>query len=204
MKKHPANTAELAHLRNVTERIGKIPEEEWAFVVKHIYKQRYEESTFLVQAGEQVDSFFFITKGLVRFYYTTESGKEFNKHFAGESGYAGSYISVILGIPCPYSIEALEQTELLVLENRLLQELYNRHPFWERLGRVNAERLAILKEFREKEFLLDSAEVRYRRFLKEFPDLVDRIPQYHIASYLGITDVALSRIRKKMGNINPG
>jgi len=85
-----------------------------------------------------------------------------------------------------------------------LQELYDRHPVWERIGRIKAERLAIQKEFREKEFLLDTAETRYRRFLKEFPDLTDRIPQYYIASYLGITDVALSRIRKKMKPINSG
>lgn len=53
-------------------------------------------------------------------------------------------------------------------------------------------------ELREKEFLLDPLEVRYLRLIREHPDLIDRIPQYHIASYLGVTDVALSRMRKKM------
>ena len=56
----------------------------------------------------------------------------------------------------------------------------------------------LVKEAREKEFLPDSLETRYRRFLKDFPGLADRIPQYHIASYLGVTDVALSRIRRKI------
>ena len=85
-----------------------------------------------------------------------------------------------------------------MLPNQLLYKLYERHACWERLGRKNAENLALVKESREKELLLDSLEIRYRRFLKEFPGLADRIPQYHIASYLGVTDVALSRIRKKI------
>jgi CRP-like cAMP-binding protein len=80
----------------------------------------------------------------------------------------------------------------------VLNEFYDRHACWERLGRKNAEQLVLIKEAREKELLLDSLEVRYQRFLQEFPGLADRIPQYHIASYLGVTDVALSRIRKKI------
>ena len=62
-----------------------------------------------------------------------------------------------------------------------------------------AERVAISKQLREGEFLLDSAETRYCRLLEENPRLVERLDQYHIASYLGITDVALSRIRRKIG-----
>jgi CRP-like cAMP-binding protein len=100
--------------------------------------------------------------------------------------------------PCSFFIQALERTDTIVLPNRLLNELYDRHVCWERFGRKMAEHLVIIKEAREKELLLDSLEVRYQRFLKEFPSLVDRIPQYHIASYLGVTDVALSRLRQKI------
>jgi CRP-like cAMP-binding protein len=115
-----------------------------------------------------------------------------------ENGYAGSFQSLVLGEPCGFFIQALERTETIVLPNRVLNEFYDRHPCWERIGRRNAENLALFKEMREKEFLLDSLETRYRRFLKDYPSLTDRIPQYHIASYLGVTDVALSRIRKKI------
>ncbi|HMB22564.1 MAG TPA: hypothetical protein VKP08_07045, partial [Anaerolineales bacterium] len=119
-------------------------------------------------------------------------------HFAMENGFAGSFHSLTLHEPCGFFIQALERTETIVLPNQLLNELYDRHPCWERFGRKMAEHLVIIKEAREKELLLDSLEVRYQRFLKEFPGLVDRVPQYHIASYLGVTDVALSRIRKKI------
>jgi CRP-like cAMP-binding protein len=161
----------------------------------------FEKHAYLVRAGDVVENFYFILDGLVRFFYSTEDGKEFNKYFAMESGFAGSFHSLVLQVPCGFFIQALEDTHTLVLPNRLLRELYDRHPCWERLGRGNAEHLLLIKEARERELLLDSLETRYRRFLEEYPGLAERIPQYHIASFLGVTDVALSRIR---GKINLG
>ena len=178
-----------------------IPESEWDYVSPQLAERRFEKNEYLVRAGEVADNFYFIIKGLVRFFYSTEEGKEFNKNFITENGFAGSFHSLVLDGACGYFIQALEKTDTIVLPHRLLRELYERHPCWERLGRRNAENLALLKEAREKEFLLDSLETRYRRFLVEFPGLEDRISQYHIASFLGVTDVALSRIRRK---INPG
>lgn len=175
-----------------------VPETEWDYVVGHLSKRGFEKKDYLVRSGDVVDNFYFINTGLVRFFYCTEDGKEFNKHFAMEDGFAGSFHSLTRHEPCGFFIQALERTETIVLPNRLLNELYDRHPCWERFGRKMAEHLVIIKEAREKELLLDSLEVRYQRFLKEFPGLVDRVPQYHIASYLGVTDVALSRIRKKI------
>lgn len=204
MVKNISNKIEFGKLRKAIEQMVSIPEKEWLYATQYIHRRNYKKGEFLIQAGETINHFFFINKGLVRFFYITEPGKEFNKHFAKENDFAGSYVSTILNYPCPYFIQAIEKTETCILTKQLLQELYDRHPVWERIGRIKAERLAIQKEFREKEFLLDTAETRYRRFLKEFPDLTDRIPQYYIASYLGITDVALSRIRKKMKPINSG
>lgn len=183
--------------RFIDQRLS-IPETEWGYVVNYLSERTFEKKDYLVRAGDVVDNFYFINTGLVRFFYCTESGKEFNKHFAMENGFAGSFHSLTLQEPCSFFIQALERTETIILPNRLLNELYDRHVCWERFGRKMAEHLVIIKEAREKELLLDPLEIRYRRFLKEFPGLVDRIPQYHIASYLGVTDVALSRIRQKI------
>ncbi len=188
----------LEQFRHAGEKVASIPQEEWECFVQHLSERTFEKNDFLVRAGEVANSFYFITSGLVRFFYSTEDGKEFNKHFAMENGYAGSFHSLVRGEPCGFFIQALERTETIVLPNQVLNEFYDRHPCWERIGRKNAENLAMFKEMREKEFLLDSLETRYRRFLKDYPGLADRIPQYHIASYLGVTDVALSRIRKKI------
>jgi CRP-like cAMP-binding protein len=196
------NQSGLEQFKHIVEKMVSVPESEWDHFVQHLSARTFEKNDYLVSAGEVVNNFYFISKGLVRFFYCTEDGKEFNKHFAMENGFAGSFHSLVLQEPCGFFIQALEKTETIVLPNRVMNEFYDRHACWERLGRKNAEQLVLIKEAREKELLLDSLEIRYQRFLKEFPGLADRIPQYHIASYLGVTDVALSRVRKK--SINPG
>lgn len=195
----PSSPKSLERLRqSALESQVSIPESEWEYFVPHLGERRFAKNDYLIRAGDVAKNFYFIVEGLVRFFYSTAEGKEFNKSFAREDGYAGSFHSLILQAPCPFFIQALETTDTLVLPNQLLRELYGRHACWERLGRRNAENLVLLKEAREKELLLDSLETRYSRFLKEYPGLVDRIPQYHIASFLGVTNVALSRIRRKI------
>jgi CRP-like cAMP-binding protein len=198
MNSHIKNRKGLDKLKETFEQMVSIPESEWEYVVPYFSERTFQKNDFIVRAGELSNDFYFIIKGLVRYFYLTVSGKEFNKHFAMENRLAGSFQSLVLNKPCGFFIQALERTETLVLPNKLLTESFDRHVCWERIGRINAERLAIMKELREKEFLLDSLEIRYRRFLEEYPGLLNRIPQYHIASYLGVTDVALSRIRKKI------
>ncbi len=189
----------LQELRDFLDKLARISEEEWAYFSGKITERNFPKNHLLFRAGEPVIDFFFIINGLVRYFYLTEEGKEFNKAFAMEHNFVGSFSSLVPNIPCRYSVQALEKTETLVVPVRLIQNCYDRHPAWERVGRLHAERVAVKKEKREGEFLLDSAETRYRSLLVEFPMLIGRIQQYHIASYLGITDVALSRIRAKIG-----
>ncbi len=175
-----------------------VPESEWDYFVQHLSERSFEKDDYIARSGDIVKNFYFITKGLVRFFYSTEDGKEFNKHFAMENGFAGSFHSLVLNVPCGFYIQTMERTETIVLPTHIMKKSYERHPCWERLGRILAERVLLQKEAREKELLLDSLDVRYQRFLNESPEIAARISQYHIASYLGVTDVALSRIRKKI------
>jgi CRP-like cAMP-binding protein len=188
----------LEKLKKFVTQMASVPESEWEDFVQHLSERTFEKNAYLVRSGDVANNFYFIVKGMVRFFYSTKDGKEFNKHFAMENGLAGSFHSLVRGEPCQFFIQALERTETIILPNRVLNEFYDRHACWERLGRKTAEHLVFIKEAREKELLLDSLETRYQRLLKEFPGLADRMPQYHIASYLGVTDVALSRIRKKI------
>lgn len=180
-------------------RLAEVPEEEWDFFSAQLTARHFDQDQLLFQAGEPVTDFFFITKGLVRYYYLTQEGKEFNKAFAAENEFVGSLSAMVPGAPCRYSVQALEVTDVLAIPVRTILASYERHPAWERVGRRHAEIVAVRKEIREGEFLLDSAETRYRRLLSDAPALVDRVRQYHLASYLGITDVALSRIRNRIG-----
>ena len=194
-----ASVIGLRKLKDFVDKLADVSEEEWAYFSGKLTEKIFDKNQLLFEAGEPVPDFFFIIKGLVRFFYLTEEGKEFNKAFAMENEFAGSFSAMIFDAPCRYYVQALEKTVALVLPIRLIKDVYDRHPAWERVGRRHAESVAVKKEIREGEFLLDSAETRYRRLLSDCPTLVDRVQQYHIASYLGITDVALSRIRNKIG-----
>ncbi len=187
-------------VRSIFDKISHIPDEEWYYGEQFLYQKNFKKNAFLIRAGEVTENSFVILKGLVRDFYILESGKEYNTRFNPENTIAGSFSSMVLKLPSRFYIQALEDTETVVLNRTKIEELYERHPCWERLGRLMAEYAMIKKEQRDNE-ILDSLETRYLRFLDESPDLMNRIPQYHIASYLGVTDVALSRLRKRINLI---
>jgi CRP-like cAMP-binding protein len=162
--------------------------------------KKFTKNQFLVSAGEVNGDLFYIHQGLVRFVYTTEDGREFNKSFSSENCFIGCLRSMLTLQPCRFSIQALEPTQALVISTDARISLWKNFPEWERLGRLLVERLALNKEEREAQFLLDPVEKRYQQFLADHPALSERVAQYHIASYLGITDVALSRIRKRLSS----
>ena len=188
----------LQLLHKVLAKIVDLPELEWHYFADRIKPRDFDKGDLLVSTGAPASEFFFLASGLVRLFYTTDEGKEFNKSFCLANDFVGAYSAAALNLPSRFSIQALEPTQTLLIPAVLLNELFERHHAWERLGRKLAENLAIKKEFREAALLLDAAETRYQNFLEEYPGLYQRIPQYHIASYLGITDVALSRIRKRL------
>jgi CRP-like cAMP-binding protein len=187
----------LKQLRECIERSVKIPDKEWDYALNFFSVKVFKKNSFLVKAGEKPDLLFSLIKGLVRFYYITESGKEYNKYFVMDNRFFSSFSSLFLNLPCGFYIQAFEETETLVISKNSLEVLYKRNSCWERYGRLIAISFIHHMEQREREFLLDPLEVRYAKFLQEYPDLINRIPQYHIATYLGVTDVALSRLRKK-------
>jgi len=192
--------ASLERLRSVICAIADVPASEWEYFAGQLQEREYGKGQTLLMAGDRIREFYFVLNGILRYYYLTPEGKEFNKAFAKENDFAGSIGGLISSAPSRFSIEAIEDAKVIVLPVKLIVEGYDRHRSWERLGRRLAENVAFKKELREAEFLLDSAEARYLAFLKEFADIPERIPQYHIASYLGITEVSLSRIRSKLRN----
>ncbi len=188
----------LYSLRAAIANFVVIPDEEWAFLLSKLDYLYFPKGAFLAKPGEMADCTHTIIKGLVRIFYADSEGKEFNKQFGAEHSTVGSYTSLVFGQPCRYYIQALEDTTTASCSKELIDQLYERHPCWERMGRLGAQHYLLFKEKREEELILDTLEERYRTFLRENPDLSRRLPQYHIASYLGVTDVALSRMRSRL------
>ncbi|WP_164779542.1 Crp/Fnr family transcriptional regulator [Paenibacillus kobensis] len=185
-------------LASKLQSVVSIPSEEWCHFRTMLVHERIRKQEHYVRAGEEADSVGFVASGLFRLYYSTKEGDEYNKSFCGQGDWIASYSSLLLREPSFFSIQALSDGELLTFRYRDYQTLYDRHPCWERLGRIIAERMFIQKEKRERELLLLPAEARYRLFSEQFGHVAEQIPQYHIASYLGITPVALSRIRRRL------
>lgn len=160
--------------------------------------QSFEKDELLHRAGDTGAYVYFICNGLVRFYYITDEGKEHNKSFSSEGEFAGAIQYSEQPEPCRFYIQALEPTSALAISLAGLSSLYKSSLAWANLGRLYMETLVVRKTDREASFLLDSAQSRYVTFIRSYPALVKRLPLYHVASYLGITDVALSRVRRRL------
>ena len=154
--------------------------------------------------GEVPKKFAFVNRGLFRYYYVDKKGNEFTKGFFEENVFLSSYIAMKEGRESFFAIEALEDSSLIVFEYSKWKELFNQHNCWSLFLIAVLEKGFTKKETREREFLLFDAEERYKLFLENYPGLEQRVKQHMVASYLGITNVALSRVRKKMGLVNVG
>ncbi|AYL95103.1 Crp/Fnr family transcriptional regulator [Mucilaginibacter celer] len=139
----------------------------------------------------------FIEKGLLR-YHISDDGDQKTLYFNKEGEFTCNYQSFLPREPSNTSIQAIEDTSLLVISYENLQRLYTTVTEGNKLGRLAIE-VVFLNHLRQlKSFYKDSPTARYRQFLQAYPDLVQRIPQYYIASYVGIKPQSLSRIRKRM------
>ncbi|HEX2966736.1 MAG TPA: Crp/Fnr family transcriptional regulator [Syntrophorhabdaceae bacterium] len=172
-----------------------IPKEELRKLLKHKKIVNLKKDDFFLLAGKIPDYLGFVISGLLRLFYIDDSGKEINKHFCLEKTVAVAYKPFIRREESEIYIQALEDTKLLVIDYKTYNMLLNSHTCWETIARKMAELIFILAQKRESEFLLVDAQQRYQQFMLDYPNLANRISQYHIASYLGITPESLSRIR---------
>jgi CRP-like cAMP-binding protein len=151
----------------------------------------------VIKAGQTEDYLYFVESGILRFY--VESGeKEITTDFAFQGSFTSAYSSFITRRPTIYNIEALTDVSLWRIHYTDLQEVYRQNPAGQALGRMAAEQLFIRKTEREVSLLRDKPEERYLALLEQNPQLVQQIPLKYLASYIGITPQALSRIRKRI------
>lgn len=162
------------------------------FTVKTLQKGDY-----FAKSGEFSTKFGFLTHGVMRGFYRDANGKEFNKSFFTTNRFVGALSALLTQEKNQINIQCIEPCELLVADYQKMTELFVIHPGIERLAKQLTEQAFIRKEKREIQFVMMDAAERYQIFLKENPQLAKNIPQYHIASYLGITPTQLSRIRNK-------
>jgi len=151
----------------------------------------------LATEGKVAKELYFIVKGLIRLYYTKD-GEEITGYIFKERLFASSYDSFLRQVPSIQTLETLEDCDLLVITYNRLQQLYDELPKMHIVARKVAEQRFINAQQMLSSFILDSPEERYRKFEAQHGDLLLRVPHHMIASYLGITPVSLSRIRKRL------
>lgn len=172
------------------------PSEKRNFQDAFTYKEVPKNFT-LVSEGQVANELYFIKKGILRLYYNNE-GDYITGYIFREHLFAGSFESFLQSSPSNQYLETLEDSELLVISKEKLDVLYESIPKINTLTRKIAEQRFINAQQILSSFILDSPEDRYKKFALENSDLFLRVPHHIIASYLGITPVSLSRIRKRL------
>ena len=157
----------------------------------------FPAESYLVLAGDQSDNLFLLDNGLVRLYYASPEGRERNKAFFREGQVTGPVSAAISGSPAPFSIQCLEPVEAISFRYRDLVLAAERQPRVARLYRDMLAEAFIRNEQREAMLLTCNAEQRYQWLLDNEAYLLERVPQFHLASYLGIDAVSLSRLKRK-------
>ncbi len=189
------NTAIMLKMKSYFNNISLLTDQTWDRILPMFRQEALLKNQFFAKENEIARKIGFLETGVVRAYFMNNEGKEYNKQlFVGQS-IIGAYSSLLTAKPNLVAQQALTDCVVYTCNYADLVSLFDTHQDLERLTRKIAEYYFIEKEKKEIEIVLLDASQRYIIFQKEFPTLEQHIPQYHIASYLGVTATQLSRIR---------
>lgn len=157
-----------------------------------------KKGEYFVHEGEYADEIAFLESGVVRAFYVNAKGKEYNKTLFTNNAIIGSYAALISKEKNRLPQQALTDCKIWRMKFETIEQLSESDNEVERLRRKVAERFFVWNEKKQLEMALLEAKERYSIFLQEHPGIEDLIPQYHIASYLGVSATQLSRIRQNL------
>lgn len=159
-------------------------------------RKSFKKNELIIKEGKICQNLYFIVKGMIRFSIFI-NGKEKIIVFKDSGSFFTDLESLLVQNPSRFSITAVEPTSIFYITNSNLQIFYKKVQYGERFGRINMQEIFLLVVSQLTTIFSESPEQRYINFLKEYKNLIQRIPQYQIASYIGVTPQALCRIKKK-------
>lgn len=183
----------LLHIR----RFVPLSEEGEELILKGLKAKKLKKKEHLWQPGQICTAHAFVVKGCIRMYITDMDGDQQTQQFAIENWWITDYTSFNLQKPTSYSVQAVEETEVILLDHQVLENLCVQIPSLERYFRKITQKALGAAQQRIQYIYSMSKEERYRHFAGLFPEFVQRVPQYMLASYLGFTPEFLSKIRAK-------
>lgn len=185
-------------LRAYLEARASFGEEELALIRSRFVPAALRSGEFLQRAGEVTKYTAFVAKGCLRRYLIDGTGKEHILQFAPETWWTADNASLTTGEPSQYFIDAIEDSELLLISAASHEELVERVPGYSAAYRKSLQRHTAARDERIARSLSASAQERYEAFLETYPSIATRVPQWMLASYLGLTPETLSRIRSQL------
>ena len=182
-------------LQNIAKHISLTKEQENYFL-SLLKNKKVRKKLFLSQEGDISKGPFFVTEGILRSYTVDKNGFEHVLQFAPPGWWMADMYSLITQQPGSLSIDAVEDSDVLLLPKQELDKLYNEIPAFERFFRILAENALVTFQQRLIDNLSLTAKERYANFCKRYPLLIERLPQKQVASYIGVTPEFLSKMLK--------
>ncbi|MFV9550439.1 Crp/Fnr family transcriptional regulator [Algibacter sp. PT7-4] len=187
----------MNNIRKFIDNISPMNDSDWELFASKLKKVKLKKNTTILEVGKIENYLSFISKGIVRLYIPREAS-DLTFGFLFENEFVTAYDSFLTQSPSEYQIETLTETTLWKISNNDLQDVYKNTQNGNIIGRKMAEKMFLIKSKREISLLNKTAEERYLDLFLNRPKLLQQIPLKYIASYIGITPQALSRIRKRI------
>ncbi|WP_305983307.1 Crp/Fnr family transcriptional regulator [Roseivirga thermotolerans] len=189
---------DIAPLIDYMQKFVELEPQEVEIIQKHTSLRNYLKGQFVVQQGDVCRHESFVVEGCLRTFYVDEKGQEHTVMFAIENWWTADLGSFLTQTPAHYNVQCLENTKVIQFSHTNLENLYLQVPKMERFFRIILQRAYVASERRLVRSYSLTAKERYLKFRQDYPLIEQRVPQYMIASYLGITKEFLSKIRNQL------
>ena len=189
--------SKLSKIHIAIKSLIEINDEEWDYYAAMFTTRNYNKKEILLQSDKICNNIFFINKGLLRIFFLDKNGNESTFYFSQENDFAAAYESFLYRTPSNYTIEAMEDTEVVHMSYKMVIDGYKKLRYGEKLGRLLAEKYFIIFSRKIQNIYTKTPYERYQLMNSQFPNIRQRVPQHYIASYLNISSVHLSRLINK-------
>jgi len=185
----------ISKIHKVISSYIDISDEEWVYYASALKTKNIRKKEILLNEGDACSYVYFVAKGLLRIYFVDKDGEEKTFHFSLENTFATDYESFLKRLPSKYSIQAMEDTVVVKMSLDMLVGGYSKLKNGEKLGRLLAEDYFFTFSEKIQSLYTQTPLERYNNLNTRFKNIIQRVPQHYIASYLNISSVHLSRLK---------
>ncbi len=179
----------------------KLSDEEITLITQNISKRTYKVNETFIKSGERCNEIGFINTGVFRYYFFDGDGNEVTSFFMSENEFVGNVSSFFEYIPSSGTIEAITESEIIIISRKSWELFCEKIPSWENTFQKILNEVLINKTNFQRSLINSDAKNSYLKFLNTYPNISKRTPLIYIASFLGITPFSLSRIRKAISSL---